>query len=486
MDLQYLSSKNNQKTFTVNSIFYHSSYNPQREAERFISAYSFQNTKPDLIILVEPGFSYLYSILKEKFPESKIGILRLLKDFNESSSPWDFIIENKRISDYLISKFNESVLLNSEVIIWPQAENLFREQIIDFYNEYKKALNYGKTILTTRQYFEKKWLINSINILKYGNNFCKINIIDTPVVITASGPSLKSSLPVIKKLRNKFFLICLSSALPVLLNEKIIPDLCMSTDGGYYAKEHLKKLNKYNIPLALGSEAACSKNILKNIPIILLNYSDGISSKLIDKTNIVCMKGERNGTVSGTAYKFARNITSKEIFFCGLDLSFAKGFQHTQPNELEFNNSLSDYKLRSKEKRIASGEMNKTSLDIYKNWFASLSDTNSLYRVIDKSLNKLGNINDITCDNFELKLKELKERNKINYISSCISKNSIENIIKSFFDNIEQDELLEQLFPIDYLSISHSKTPDEKEKLIKNLNKKKVSFENKIWKILQC
>lgn len=488
MEIQYLSAKNNQKTFTVDSIFYHSSYNPEREAARFLETYSFQVKKPDLIILIEPGFSYLYSPLKNKYPEAKIGILRLLPDFNDNFN-WDFVINSKDIYNFLISTFNESELLNSEIIIWNQANSLFNNEILSFYEKYKEALNYAKTILTTRQYFEKKWLINSLNNFKYINSFCTINKIDLPVVITASGPSLKGAIPVLKKYRNKYFLICLSSALPVLLNNEIIPDLCMSTDGGYYANQHLKKLLKFNIPLAVGVEGYASKKLLQKNKIVLLNYSDGISSDLVCKLHIPFMSAERNGTVSGTAYKFAKELSSKEIFFCGLDLSFAKGFQHTQPNELEKNNSIIDFKLRSKETRIAAGEMNKSSLDIYKDWFSSLQNTEKIFRIINQPLNKLGNITDLSSKELEKKLSLYSDSKDFDFLENKYSdeeKASLLQKLNSFFDSELSENYLRQLFPIDYLSILHCKNIEEEEKARDNLNKKILDFQMKIGKIFEC
>ena len=64
-------------------------------------------------------------------------------------------------------------------------------------------------------------------------------------MIIASGPSLQVALSSIRKNQASYFLIVLSSAIKCCFENNIIPDLCISTDGGYWAKEHLKILEKF-------------------------------------------------------------------------------------------------------------------------------------------------------------------------------------------------------------------------------------------------
>ena len=67
-------------------------------------------------------------------------------------------------------------------------------------------------------------------------------------------------------------------------------------------------------------------------------YRDGISKEILDFNNFHFLTLQRNGTISGTALEFAKKITTKNIFFVGLDLQGSKGFQHILPNEMEKNN----------------------------------------------------------------------------------------------------------------------------------------------------
>lgn len=482
MDLQYSLSKNNEKIFSVNSIYYHSKYDPLKEAERFIENYKFNLPEPVLIILVEPGFSFVYKYLKNRFPESKIGIIRLFENLIDDFK-WDFQLNLQNLNNDLKTVFSDIEVLNSELLIWPSAQNLFKNEIKSIFQIYTDNLQYSKLILTTRQYFEKKWLINSVNYLVYARNYFVINNFNFPIVITASGPSLNNSLNIIKKNRSKIILFALSSSLSVLFANKIIPDAVISTDGGFFANEHIKILEKNTIPLIASCESYISKKILTKNPLILLDYKDGLSSELIKFLNVPVMTGERNGTVSGTALKFCKNITTGPIFFCGLDLTFTKGFQHTQPNILEINDSLFDIRISTKEFRISKREMNKDSLNIYRDWFSSLTDTNNVFRIIENS-SSLGKIIDLSYEDFENKLK--------NYSEDAIFTNNLrkevfdcnENCKKlnSYFNNIKNDVFYKNIFPGDFLAIKHNPAVSDiyKEKLFE----KKIKLDIKIRRII--
>lgn len=484
MNLQYDFSKNNEKTFIVDSIFYHSSYNPSKEAERFIQSYKFNLKDPDLIILIEPGYSYLYKSLKDKYPNSKIGIIRLIDNF-EDNFHWDFEFSLDNLENRLINSFSEIELLNCEIIIWPISQKIFLESVTKVFNIIKKVVEYSKTILTTRQFFEKKWLINSIKYYTCAKKQFQIKNLSCPVVITASGPSLKDSINLIKKYRNNFFLLALSSSLSVLNYYNIVPDALMTTDGGFWALEHIKNIDK-NIPIISSSESYFSKKFLQNHNFITIKYNDGFSSELSDLLNFPYLNGERNGTVSGTALKLIKALTNSPIYFCGLDLSFVKGFQHTQPNVLEINNSIKDYRLKSKENRIAIGEMNKSSLDIYKNWFSNQNDVSNVFRIIDNSENKLGKIQDINTINFNNILMNTKQINDKFFFEDCsLTKETIKqnkNLIYSFLNSKSVEDFAKSIFPGDFLAIKHNQANIIE--LKKQLNEKYEKLIAKIQRIL--
>lgn len=491
LNIEYFDSKNGEKTFSINSIYFHSTYNPSNEAKRYFDSIKF-DFYPKIIFLIEPGIGYLIQNLSEKYPNAKIVLISFIDNLDRKfiDKVYKTIKFTNNLKQDLISQFNEVELMLSQVISFTSTEKIFRENLLQFWKYYKESLLNSKTILVTRQFFEQKWLLNSVNYLKYNKKQIILsNKINIPIIICASGPSLYNSIKIIQDSTSKVFIIGLSSAIKVLLENQIIPDLVFSTDGGFWAGRHLKILSKQllDIPIAISAESYIPKNILSTNKTLLLNYQDGISSYLISKFNLKSNNAKRNGTVSGTALEFAlENRYNVPIYFCGLDLSSQKGFQHINPNELENDNQINDNRINTKTLREYKSEINDNSIKIYKEWF-STQKTNNVYRVIEKKYkqNNLGTIKDIaTSDLYNaLNTKGPFTNKKIFFkdINEKFDKDNLKNLYNFF---IENEDIYNDLFPIDYCNIIHNKDSKNLDLYINEFEDKKSKIITKIGKIL--
>ena len=491
MQIDFLESKDGSKTFSADGMFYHSSYSPVKEAQRFIDSSLFPYT-PKVIFLLEPGINYFSDAIKQKFNDCKVVCVRFFDQRFEDEDSWDLVIQpgkTQGLSQLLINTFGEELLLSSTVLLWKPAESLFKDNIKDFITQYKAVLESCKILLVTRQFFEKKWLINSCNFVVHAKNFINPEVkTKLPVVVCASGPSLEPCIEVIKACRKSVFVLCLSSAVSVLAQNGITPDLILSTDGGYWAGEHLKLLKKNSdIPLAVPCEAFIPKSILLKNKILPLCYDDQssfICSEILNKAGLYSFKALRNPTVSGTALYLAKSITSGQVFFCGLDLAGAKGFQHTQPNELEKNNELNDSRIKSKETRISRSRYNSDSLQIYRDWFSSLAqnEVQNVYRVIQKGTqSSLGNIKDIDSDEFANELKKCdKPAKDFNFEDAPVIQQNTKEVLNFVIEKLNLEKWNRQIFPADYISIQNCSDENEKEALRSRLNEKTQKLVQKI------
>jgi hypothetical protein len=77
-----------------------------------------------------------------------------------------------------------------------------------------------------------------------------------PILIAASGPSLQAALPALGRLRERFALWALPSAVECLLAHGLIPDQVVLTDPGWYGLAHLFSLRTADTPLAMPLSAA--------------------------------------------------------------------------------------------------------------------------------------------------------------------------------------------------------------------------------------
>lgn len=491
--LEFIDAKNGEKTVSYNGKFLHSKYNPSNEGEKFAASVQ-ADFSPLCVILIEPALAYSFSSLKKRFPKAKFVSIRFFKEFTEQKYLKDFsgtffFDENINLSEELFNFLTEEEICSSLVLEWNPSKLIFPEENAKVWIEIKKAILKARDVLGTRSYFSKRWFKNSVTFFNSVKNTCTVKKMNAPVIVAASGTSLKSSIDFLKKYRQNYFLIAVSSAFLPLLSNEIIPDIVMSTDGGYWAKKHLdfsfKNKDFSKIKFAFSSESNVPKKLLENENIIPLCYDDDeIQKEFFASLGMDFMYGRRNGTVSGTAVEFAVAISSGNVYCVGLDQAPAKGFQHTQPNALETGAEISDFRMKPKETRLAFSQFSSQgSLELYRNWFIEKSKTR-LKRVSRLSDNfnfefKLGSIKDINWKEFE-RIESKKEipssffsEPKTLEIPKSERKKEIQKIIRK----ISGTEIFrKEFFPMETLLIMRELDDKKKLELQKSLELKVSEF----------
>lgn len=484
-EIQFTAAKNGLKTCCVGGTHLHSSYDPTKEAERFVSNINTDFT-PFAIIVTEPALSYCVKPLREKFPNTKVGAVRFSTKFKFCDNLWDFVLYPEQI-DSLLTKYGEDAILSTIFVSWTPTQKAFATEHEKAWKAIRRITKTAQDILATRSFFADRWIKNSIRFCINAENNFIIEKGNIPVLIVASGPSLKQSLPYIKEFREDFFLIALSSACVPLEYAKITPDLCISTDGSFWAKKHIARCK---VPLAVSAESAIPNHLFSTLPTIPLRYGESPESDLLDLCSFKCMQGKRNGTVSGTAAELAFSITSNSVYACGLDLATCNGFQHIQPNQLEEANRMLDNRLKTRESRLYPASLNNESVKIYRQWFSTQNGkfSNRFFRLTTKDFpyKPLGNIKTMDWDEIDLNEKH-GEKPRVVQVPILEKKQRIQRI-KKFIEEIEStsmpDTWVSAFFPADYImqkrvnkNMDETKAELEKKSLVKlNQIKKYIRF----------
>lgn len=462
MNLVFSQAKNNEKTFSVDGIYYHSRYNPSAEVEKWINQIEC-NFIPKVIVILGCGLPFCVRFLKEKFSTSKILLIQYHETILEEAKKEINSISNnsvlqisttnynspEKLSEFLFENFSEEISNQILFLSWKPAEKIFQNEFNLAINSVQLYLEKSKDIIATRRFFSKKWISNILRFFNFAKNFYQIEKGNKDVLIVVSGPSLNNSITKIIENRKNIFIICLSSATKVLIHNKIIPDVILTTDGGYWAKKHLQFLekSKLEIPIICSVEASLSFNLLKNSPIIPLEYPDFTNTYFFNKSKLFSIKTNRNGTVSGNALEIAKQLTTANIYFVGLDLSTTNTYQHTQPNILEINDSLKDFKIENKETRISNRNINSSALKTYRNWFENLPKeyTKNVKRIFAQNdlQENLGNIESTTWKNISFSKFDKEQKITKQIISNNID---IKFLLKKIIDDFENLDSLEKIY----------------------------------------
>ncbi len=455
----FFNAKNGDLSCKLNEYFLHSNYNPQKEAERFISTIE-SDFEPKYIFLTGACLDYTVKYFHQKFPNSQICSIQYSRTFEKYSSNWAkcfYIDFSKSLKDELFNFIDEEDLNLCMFLSWKPSENAYAKEYEYTWNEIKDFVKMSRDVLGTRIYFNKRWVKNSLHFCLKLKNPLKIseNANKFPVVLAASGPRLKYFYSVLKENRQNFFLLAVSSAALPLISNGIFPDAVISTDGGFWAKEHLQIIQKIskqkNIPVFATSEGAFYSQVLENVSILPLCYGDAPEKMLYDICKIQSVPSLRNGTVSGTAATLALNLTNSKVFCVGLDLSNSNGFQHSQPNQQEIRNNASDCRLSPQESRIAPSTFYSGSLELYKNWFVNQSEKlkSRVFRVFPTEMPynfNLGEICNLNEKDFKCALNPNSEKNSnskpIQFEKQNLpSQTERKKLLKDYFNSLMEETL---------------------------------------------
>ena len=448
---------------------------------------------PQYVVVTEPALSYCAQFFRKRFPAAVLVAVRYVPDFSITDKTWDIVFDTAqnevRLSDVLFDRLGEEGLCSALFASWRPSARAFPEKDAAVWQEIKHAVDKGRDVLFTRSCFASRWIANAFFICKHIERARRIVKGSSSVVVAASGPSLKSALPCLAEFRPSYFLIAASSALSVLTAYGIVPDVCIATDGGFYAKAHLSPLSRFpHIPLALAEEASCNGTVLSTSGIIPLSYGDGFAASLFAACGIPSMNIERNGTVSGSALDFAQSVTDGSVFLCGLDMAPSSGLQHARPNALEEREAASYMKTYSKETKNCASRFASGALELYRKWFQSLpkARVKNVYRLARdyRFSNTLGAITDVDIAFFERSLSPRRILPRIED-EALPKKEVVQKAARDFLKlHAGSDAWLHEIFPAEYVSRQREPDTEKKESKAETLAKKSDALSKKIARII--
>lgn len=228
--------------------------------------------------------------------------------------------------------------------------------------------------------------------------------------------------------------------------------------------------------MAISGESAVFAALLEQNPILPLFYGNSISDEILSRFSYKGINAKRNGSVSGTTAEFALEITSGNVYFCGLDLSLTKGVSHTQPNELDRINALYESRLCTREAQAVKNYVQNNSMGIYRDWFCAQNFGERLFRLsIDgKFSTPLGAIRDIdfSCFRHNMLGSNYKKPELIKTGAAFNKEKRIEDLQNFINQNVLNPKWINELLPKESIILERAADKENKEKLLTEINNK--------------
>jgi hypothetical protein len=149
---------------------------------------------------------------------------------------------------------------------------------------------------------------------------------DRKLIIVSAGPSLADALPLLREMGNKAFLLATGTAVRILLENQIRPDLIISMDPFEANLAHFQGWDSADIPMAYYHQIY--RGVLTAHPGKKFFY-------VMKNDRPIPLRGSKNdstfvqgGSVALSALQLAHHMNATPIIFVGQDFSFPGGHTH--------------------------------------------------------------------------------------------------------------------------------------------------------------
>lgn len=327
-------------TFKHNGIYFHSRYNPVKEAEA--QAKDLISKKPDWIILFGLGCGYLLKELvgaeKDRIivfePEIKIlkAVLENIDLSPELSSENVFLCAD---ADSVASKVRGCVDGMDNLVCYQSNPYVqaFSAELKEFTNKVRNAHTTNKVGISTQIDSCKLWIDNYFGNVKAFGKYPPIDTLKdafkgVPLVIAGAGPSLKKNAHLLRELKGKALIIAAVTAYKPLLKFGVVPDFVIAAEKVdlpeyfTYGKEDMKTrfiLGEVSHPNMFGRDVKGK--------FVYFNAYNGLSLEQAKFWGSAYFPSS-GGSVTTSAFDIGLMFGCDPVIFVGQDMSFGDGRTH--------------------------------------------------------------------------------------------------------------------------------------------------------------
>ena len=390
--LEVRPARSGQLTARIGGAYLHSPYDPEAEARRFAES-SLSRGCPATVLLLGAELGHAAKAILRLCPGARLLPVYYDAELAARGQPGWSPSAGGTLLDFLRRALPEAEGLL--VLEWPASARLFPQSSLEARRQTAQLLRELRGGLATTAAVGRRWLANCLN------NFLGIDRVLCaappeslqPILIAASGPSLAAALPALGRLRERFQLWALPSAVECLLAHGLVPDLAVLTDPGYYGLAHLFALRAAGTSLAMPLSAAAGSWSLR-AGVQLLAQEAPYEQALLAAADYPAPIVPPQGTVAATAMELALRRTRGQVIFAGLDLCFQDLLGHARPNLFESTLESGSDRLQplhhrrftwvqaQAPRRLPGSARTGLALETYAGWFASRAPDPRLYRLL--------------------------------------------------------------------------------------------------------
>lgn len=353
-------SKDGYTIFYKNGRAVHSKYNIEVECKRALECIN-----KNLIIVYGYGLGYIVKYLTDNIYNyftniDNLQIIVIVDDIDLFIYSYKNIFSSFNLSDkiyflsssedinYIYSLIDYKKVNGVNLVLLPSLSKEEKDYANKIYIDILHSIEREVSNIFTNMYFENIWTKNIIFNSEYLNNSFDISSLKNIfnglcALLICPGPTLRFSILKIKENRDNLIIICVDTALAVLLKYGITPDFVVTVDGGFYNSLDFVYADG-NFPY-LVMDIACNKIIPKNIcsRANIIRFTSTVNLGIIKDINnyIPISELTTSNTVTTTMIEFAYYVGFDRVLLIGFDNSYPfyeRHSKHSLSYEYKINN----------------------------------------------------------------------------------------------------------------------------------------------------
>lgn len=314
--------------------FLYSKYNPKKSINKLLNITTLQSKT--IYLIPSPLLGYGLKSLQKLLPVDSLFVFIEIDDNLYSITDNNYDVHLIKTGfDFLdlLKDIKFSDYTKCEIFSINGAYDLYKEKYDRLYKILlNHLLNHWKNRYTLTQ-MGQLWIKNCLINLKDLHKARPLSELKTckPVVIIGAGESTETVLSMLRKNRENIFILCVDTALQILLEVDITPDCVVALEGQFYNLPDFygSKGKKIDLIYDLSSYPSVTRNLFGKKYYTVTKFSKSSLLNKLKELNVVDNFLPPLGSVGITAIYISLQITKNSIFLAGLDFSYLRGKTHS-------------------------------------------------------------------------------------------------------------------------------------------------------------
>jgi len=318
-------------TLKINNRLIHSGIDPIREAQKITESISGYK----IYIVFGLGLGYHIKAILEKLNPLAVIVIEnesVIEVFKNTNNIYDERLkifstkEKDKIINFLEEFITIKTISNIKFFYLNSIYPLYESEYKEVENNIKTFLEYFFQSLFTEIEFSVLWHKNAIlNI--YNINKALSYAIEGDVVLIGAGPSLTKNIELIKRLSKTTPIICVDTALKLLIYSGIIPDMIVSLDSQIHNYNDFLGINaKILEKTILAFDITSYNKIPEKFDNLLIFKTENILKEFFEifEERIKIEEVLPGGSVSASALSLIYKLGARSITLIGHDFEYNK------------------------------------------------------------------------------------------------------------------------------------------------------------------